>query len=103
MKILYRYAFESQVCLDDVEVALVLGIYGVEALCGHAVARLDVRHTFCRDKRTLVIDASTSAGQDLARLVLGFLRREVSEDDFTVTRIEAEPASAGPVARDAST
>lgn len=92
MRAVYRYEFGPTVCLDDVEVALVLSIHGIEALCGQAAARLDVRHVFDREKRAVVIDAGTDAGHDFAKLFVGFVRREISESAFTVKRIDGQAA-----------
>lgn len=87
MRTVYRYEFDPSVCLDDIEVALVLSLFGVEALHGASAARLDVRHSLCRERRSLVIDASTAAGQDLAKLFLGFLKREIDEDAVRIERV----------------
>ncbi|MCC7424470.1 MAG: hypothetical protein IT428_29740 [Planctomycetaceae bacterium] len=88
MTVAYRYQFEPEVPLDDVEAALVLALFAVESLRGPAEARLDVRHLLDVEKRVLVIDAETPAGRDLAKVFIGFLRRETAENGFTVRQID---------------
>lgn len=89
MREVYRYRFNDSVLPEDVEAALVLAIFGVEALHGEAQARLDARHVFDPSIRSCVIDASTVVGRHLNRLFAGYLSRELDADQFTVKRFEA--------------
>ena len=84
----FRYQFVESVEPEEIELALVMALFGVEALHGEAAARLDARHAFDVMKRSCVIDAATPIGQDFNRLFLGFVRRELMSDEFTVMRIE---------------
>ena len=88
----YRYQFANDVNLDDVEASLVWAIYSVENLHGESAARLDAAHAWDGEQRRCVIDASTQIGTDLNRLFVGFLRRELGPDAFTVERIAKAPA-----------
>ncbi len=98
---LYRYRFDEQLVLDEIEDTLVLALLAAEALHGEAQVRLDVGHHFDREQRACVIDAGTDAGRDVNRLFVGFLRREFGERAFRVERVdtaslrETEPAAAG--------
>jgi hypothetical protein len=83
----YRYRFEPDLALEDVEATLSLAIIAVEGLHGESQTLLDLRHTFDPTTRTCVIDASCPVGQDLNRLVTGFLRREFGTDGFRVERL----------------
>lgn len=96
-RVVYRYGFDETVLAADVEAALVLAIFGVEALHGEAQARLDARHVFEPGERACVVDASTPVGEDLNRLFAGFLCRELSPDQFTVKRLH-EPVDEAAIA-----
>jgi len=84
---IYRYQFERRVPFEDVESSLVLAIMSVESLHGQAQVRLDVAHAVDADKRSCVIDASTTAGRDLNRVFTGFVTREFGADAFSVDRV----------------
>ena len=85
----FRYQFVESVEPEEIELALVMALFGVEALHGEAAARLDARHAFDADKRSCVIDDATPVGHDFNRLFVGFVRREVTAEQFTVSRIDA--------------
>lgn len=84
---LYRYAFDEQVRPEDIDAALLLAIWGCEALHGEAQTRLDAAHYFDRAKRACVIDAGTPVGRDFNRLFVGFIGREVGPDAFRIERL----------------
>ena len=99
----YRFAFNANVPLETVEAAMVLALFGVESLYGAARTRLESAHHLDRDKRLLVVDASTPFGGVLTKLFTGFLMRELGPDDFRVER-DIEPVlparSPSPLERD---
>ena len=84
---LYRYTFETQVPIKDVEESLLLAVLAAESLHGRSRVRLD--GSFCLDagKRACVVDATTEVGAAIARLFTGFLSREFGEGAFTVERV----------------
>lgn len=88
---LYRYTFDESVPIGDIESALLLAIWGCEALHGEAQTRLDVAHYFDPTELACVIDAGTRVGRDFNRLFTGLVRREIGEDAFHVERIQAQP------------
>jgi hypothetical protein len=94
---IYRFTFDRDVPIDDVEQAIVLGLMVVEILHGDARARLGVGHAFDRKRRACVIDATTPEGKDLSKLLVGFLAREFGPDSFTVrpTRPRRPTAAVG--------
>ncbi|MEX1231114.1 MAG: hypothetical protein WEB58_12790 [Planctomycetaceae bacterium] len=98
-KDVYRYEFQPDVPLDEVENSLLLAVMGAEALHGESQTRLDAAHLLDRDKRACVIDASPPVGRDLNRLFIGFLRREFGDDSFRVERIADRPPMAANAAR----
>nr|BDD45925.1 hypothetical protein 5 [Pseudomonadaceae bacterium] len=85
---LYRYGFDQKVSTEDIESALLLSIWGCEALHGESQVRLDTAHYFEPAKRACVIDAGTPVGRDFSRLFTGFIGREFGPDSFTVERVE---------------
>ncbi len=84
---LYRYAFDERVRPEDIDAALLLAIWGCEALHGEAQTRLDAAHFLDRAQRACVIDAGTPVGRDLNRLFVGFIGREVGPDAFRIERL----------------
>jgi hypothetical protein len=86
----YRYSFQPQVPVAEVEVSLLLALITTESLHGEAQARLDASHFLDPKKRFCVVDASTAVGRDLNRVFVGFLRREFGEDSFQVERVPSE-------------
>lgn len=85
---IYRYVFAAQVPLEDVEAALVLAVFGAGALHGEAAVLLDADHHLDAQRRICIIDASTPTGQDFNKLFMGYLRREVDVDAFSVQRLQ---------------
>ncbi|HAN99485.1 MAG TPA: hypothetical protein DCQ98_19600 [Planctomycetaceae bacterium] len=82
----FRYRFDDDVAQEDVDSALLLAIWGCEALHGEAQTRLDAAYRVEADRRCCVIDAQTDVGRDLNRLFVGFLSRELGPDTFRVER-----------------
>lgn len=89
---LYRYDFDETVSTEDVQSALLLAVWGCEALHGEAQTRLDASHYFDPEKSACVVDARTPVGRDLNRLFVGFISREIGMDAFTIERIAQEAA-----------
>jgi hypothetical protein len=92
---IYRYKFEESLAAEDIEAALLLAIWGCEALHGEAQTRLDAAHFLDLEARACIIDAGTAVGRDFCRLFVNFLRRECGDDAFSVERAtsSATPAA----------
>ncbi|MEO2026661.1 MAG: hypothetical protein ABGZ23_12350 [Fuerstiella sp.] len=88
-KELYRYEFQPDVPLEEVEASLLLAVLATESLHGESQVRLDASHYLDPDRRACVIDAGTPVGRDVNRLFVGFMRREYGEDAFRVERISS--------------
>ncbi|RIK82906.1 MAG: hypothetical protein DCC68_05165 [Planctomycetota bacterium] len=84
---LYRYKFDENVSVEDVEAALLLAVWGCEALHGESQTRLDAAHYLHPASRACVIHAGTLVGRDLNRLFVRFLERELGPDSFRIERI----------------
>jgi hypothetical protein len=91
MSVIYRYEFENEVDLEQVEASLILAAFAAESLHGEA-ANLDVGWAFDREERRLVIDAGSPSGRDFNRVFAGFLRREMGDEAFTVEKPEVPSA-----------
>ncbi len=87
---LYRYEFNPDAPIEEVEASLVLAVLATESLHGESQTRLDASHCFDSTRRACVIDAGTPVGRDFNRLFIGFVRREFGEDVFRVERIESD-------------
>jgi hypothetical protein len=83
----YRYTIAAGVPIEEVEITLLLSIFGVAALYGESQARLDAAHAFSAERRSVVIDAGTPVGRDLNKLFAGFLTKEFGADSFKVERV----------------
>lgn len=90
---IYRFTFTPDVSMEEVEATLVLSFFSAEALHGEAQVRLDGRHTFDGTTRQCVIEAGTEVGQSVCRLFTSFLRRELTDEQFTVVRIAESVAA----------
>jgi hypothetical protein len=88
---IYRYNFNSDVPMEDIETSLLLAILATESLHGEAQVRLDTAHYLDSASHACVIDAGTPVGRDINRLFVGFLRREFGEDSFSVERVNEFP------------
>ena len=95
-KELYRYEFQSEVPLEEVEASLLLAVLATESLHGESQVRLDASHYIDPDRRACVIDAGTAVGRDINRLFVGFLRREFGEDSFRIHRASPTPPHTEP-------
>ena len=95
----FRYEFDRDVPMEEVESSLLLSILALESLHGETDTQLNAAHYFDPDKRTCVIDAGTEVGRDFNRLFAGFLRREFGRDQFSV-RMAKRPLKAPPTGTD---
>src|SRR5262245_11891297 len=85
--ILYRFELSDAAPLEEAEVLLEVATQAVEALHGSSAVALDVRHGIDAGARAIVLDATTPAGQDLARLFVDQLRREFDADSVRIIRL----------------
>ena len=90
-KQLYRYTFQHDIPLEEIEASLVLAVLATESLHGEPQVRLDAAHFSDTDRRVCVIDAGTDVGRDLNRLLIGFLTQEFGEDAFRVEQVDTTP------------
>ena len=86
----YRYEFEPEISLRDVEESVALAILAAEGVHGEAQVRLDAGYAIDESARACLIDASTVVGETIARVFTGFLRKEFGEDAFRVERVTTD-------------
>jgi len=69
----YRFSFEPEVSMDEVEKALALSTIAVESIHGEQAMMIDGKFAVLKRARTCLIDAETQLGCDLARVLAGFM------------------------------
>jgi len=69
----YRFSFEPEVSMDEVEKALALSTIAVESIHGEQAMMIDGEFAVLKRARTCLIDAETQLGCDLARVLAGFM------------------------------
>ena len=87
----FRYRFQENVSLDDIEAEIVLALLNVECLHGPARTRLEATHYLDGEQRMLIVDATTEVAEDFNRLLVGGLLRAYGPDGFQVTRLLNPP------------
>ena len=70
---IYRYTFDPEVSLEEVQASLLLALFAVESLHGKAQVRLDAGHAFDAEQRRFVVDAQNSSGSRSQSCVRRFL------------------------------
>jgi hypothetical protein len=85
----YRYDFNNEVPMDEVEASIVLALLGTESLHGECDVQLAAPHYLDRERRTCIVDGSTALGRDFNRLLLGFLRREFGSAAIRIQVVDA--------------
>ena len=87
-QMVYKYRFNRQVSLQEVEDSLMLAELAAECLHGRATMKLDAAFCIDRLNRACVVDGSCKIGQDIACIFTGFLAKEFGEEAFRVERVE---------------
>lgn len=86
--VIYRYQFNPDVPMEEVESSIVLALFAAEALHGECEVQLVAPHYFDADRRACIVDATTPAGGDFNRVLFGFLRREFGRQSFRVEGVD---------------
>ena len=73
IRTVYRFVFEPDISMDDVEKALALATIAVESIHGEQAMMIDGKFAVLKRARTCLIDAETEVGCDLARVLSGFM------------------------------
>jgi hypothetical protein len=94
----YRFAFNPEVSMQDVEDFLLLAVLAAEGLHGQARVRADVAYGIDEAKRACAIDGSTQVGQDVAAIFIGFVQCVFGPGAFRVERAAASSSRENPCA-----
>ncbi len=96
----FRFEFEKQADLTEVEATLQLAILAAQGLFGEACVRTEVAYHLDTDKRVVLLDGRTTSGEAVVRIFTAFITREFGDDAFHVRRTsqpitpQPEPAAA---------
>jgi hypothetical protein len=90
-QLVYRYTFDAEVPIEEVEATLLLAVLAAEGLHGEAEVRLEGSHSCDPERRRCSIDASNAVGRDINRLFVGFIRHEFGAGAFRLERVETVP------------
>jgi hypothetical protein len=85
----YRYEFDSEVPMEEVEASILLALLATESLHGECNVQLIAPHFLDVDRRACVVDASTPVGRDFNHLLLGFLRHEFGATSFRLQTVDS--------------
>ena len=92
-KQVYRFSFNPEVSMEDVENFLLLAVLAAEGLHGKARVRLDAAYGMNGAKRSCVVDANTQVGQDMAAIFAGFAMCVFGPGAVRISRAAASPPS----------
>ncbi|MGB9619458.1 MAG: hypothetical protein ACPL7K_03485 [Armatimonadota bacterium] len=73
VRTVYKFTFDDNVAMDEVERILALSVIPVESIHGESAMLVDGRFAVNKRRRTCLIDAESQLGNDLARVFTGFL------------------------------
>jgi hypothetical protein len=85
-----RFTFDDTVPLEDVAASLILARWATEALHGEPVVALEAWHSLDAQKHECTVETTSAAGRDLAKMFLGFLKRELAPTLFRVERLAVD-------------
>ena len=91
----YHFSFKKGLPIDAVEDTLMVAAMAVESLVGRSALKLDASFRLDKKNRRCTVDASTAAGQHIARVFVGLLTREFGEGAFSVKRELVVACAAG--------
>ena len=83
----FRYMFSAGVAIEDLEATLTMATLVTVSLHGEAVTRMEATHHLDAVRRVVVIDATATAGRDLAKVFTGLAQIEYGRDSFHVCRV----------------
>ena len=87
----YHYDFLEHVPFRAVQDSLLLAVLAAEGLHGESRVRLDASYCLDKRQRTCVVNATTTVGRDINRILTGFLIRQFGRHAFRVERLNACP------------
>ncbi|MCO6436921.1 MAG: hypothetical protein J5J06_07525 [Phycisphaerae bacterium] len=91
MSAIYRYEFNEQAAIADVECTLHLALIGAKGLFGESTVRMDAAYSIDQARRIIAIDARSEVGHAICQLFTGYLTKEFGEAAFTVRAVDHPP------------
>ena len=98
----YRYLFNEETPMDEVQDLLVLAILSAEGLHGQAQVRLDAGYSIDRNRHACVVDGATPVGHSVAQIFTGLITRQLGEGAYRVERV-GEPSAPSPARENGAT
>ena len=86
----YKYKFLSKAALEEAEKTLLLATLAAEGLHGENRVRMDAAYVVDQTLFTIVVDAATAVGEDIASIFTAFVAEELGQNKFFVRRLEQE-------------
>ena len=84
----YLYRFDKRIDLDEAEGTLGVAIWAAEGLHGRDRVRMDAACVVDHVLHSIVIDAATAVGEDIAAIFTALLAREFGPCAFQVGRLD---------------
>lgn len=92
----YRFQFEPDVSLTEVEQTLHLALFAVEGLFGEARVRLEASYRLDERGDAILVNGISDVGAAVVKVFVGLLLREFGADAFQVrpsSATEPEPVA----------
>ena len=86
----YKYKFLSRAALEEAEKTLLLATLAAEGLHGASRVRMDAVYVVDQTLFTIVVDAATAVGEDIASIFTAFVAEELGQNKFIVKRLNGE-------------
>jgi len=82
----YRFSFNDEVNMSDVEDALLMAVIAAEGIHGRARVWLDAQFNASPEERTCTVSADNEVGRGIARIFSEMLTLDIGEAAFQVGR-----------------
>lgn len=83
----YRFRFDDGPRMLEVEETYFLSTFAAEGLYGEARVRMDTGYSISKEKRAIVIDASTAVGRAVCSIFTALAIKEFGANSFSLDRI----------------
>jgi hypothetical protein len=85
--VVYRFTLAKGGSRKELEALLLLAVRETELVFGRAQRKLETDYRLSRSKAACTIEGGSECGEYLAKLLSGFLIKQVGEDGFRVERL----------------
>lgn len=84
---IFRYSFDEDVPIEEVELTLHLAIFAAEGLFGKPRVAMEFRYEVQPLDNHIDVDGETEVGVAVARIFAGLLLREFGDSAFRITNL----------------